>query len=304
LILKRTKQEGRIPLRAVARAEFCYHSLQRIFSIYITLTLPWQVPQGARFLRPSSFRRLPQNSIGLWLTQGIFPIFAAPLRGDFAFRPSGYIFSKIASVTPIVYLHGFASSPASSKARYFHDRLTAAGASVTIPDLTADDFEHLTLSSQLQVLSNHIGGACRLMGSSMGGYLAALHAARSPLVERLVLLAPAFSFHDRWHERLGPDQMAQWRETGRMEVFHYGFNEMRPISYNLIDDATRYPAYPDFSQPALIFHGRFDDIVPASYSERFAAGRPNVHLEIVDSGHDLLNVLDQISPQIIEFLTQ
>ena len=28
--LKRTKQEGRIPPHAVARAEFCYHSLQRI----------------------------------------------------------------------------------------------------------------------------------------------------------------------------------------------------------------------------------------------------------------------------------
>jgi pimeloyl-ACP methyl ester carboxylesterase len=205
-------------------------------------------------------------------------------------------------VAAILYLHGFASSPKSLKARYFHDRLTAAGASVTIPDLATGDFEHLTLSRQLQIIEN--ARPSRLMGSSMGGYLAALHAARSPLVERIVLLAPAFAFHDRWHERLGADEMARWRDAGTIDVFHHGFNEMRPISYDLITDAARYPAYPDVRQPTLIFHGRHDDIVPAAYSDKFAAGRPNVRLEIVDSGHDLLNVLDQISPQIIDFLTQ
>jgi hypothetical protein len=49
--LKRTKQEGRIPPRAVARAKFCYHSLQRISTFYITLYLPWQLPQSVRFLQ-------------------------------------------------------------------------------------------------------------------------------------------------------------------------------------------------------------------------------------------------------------
>jgi len=39
--LKRTKQEGRIPPHAVARTEFCYHSLQRISSLFITPSHPW-----------------------------------------------------------------------------------------------------------------------------------------------------------------------------------------------------------------------------------------------------------------------
>jgi hypothetical protein len=37
--LKRAKQEGRIPLRTVARPKFCYHSLRRIFIIYTTCRL-------------------------------------------------------------------------------------------------------------------------------------------------------------------------------------------------------------------------------------------------------------------------
>ena len=41
-----------------------------------------------------------------------------------------------------------------------------------------------------------------LIGSSLGGYLAALYAARHPAqIERLVLLAPAFQFPRRWRER-------------------------------------------------------------------------------------------------------
>ena len=43
-------------------------------------------------------------------------------------------------MTRIVYLHGFASGPASSKALFFRQRLEAAGALVDAPDLAAGDF--------------------------------------------------------------------------------------------------------------------------------------------------------------------
>jgi len=56
-------------------------------------------------------------------------------------------------------------------------------------------FEALTISGQLQ--GDRAGrrrSSVILMGSSLGGYLAALYASRHPdQVERLVLLAPAFS---------------------------------------------------------------------------------------------------------------
>ena len=200
---------------------------------------------------------------------------------------------------PIVYLHGFASGPTSSKARRFQGALP----DIEIPDLAAGDFERLTISGQLAVLDGVVGKRrVGLVGSSMGGYLAALYAARNPNVERLVLLAPAFGFSRRWPEKLGVAEMARWRATDAFEVFHYGERRNRVLRYGLIEDAARYEDFPDFHQPALIFHGRRDDIVPVEYSERFASGRSNIKLEVLESGHDLLDVLDGIVERGVEFL--
>jgi uncharacterized protein len=207
-------------------------------------------------------------------------------------------------MTRIVYLHGFASGPQSSKARYFRTLLERAGIPVDIPDLADGDFEHITITDQLAVLDRAVAGdPVALIGSSLGGYLAALHAARHAHVKRLVLLAPAFAFAQRWPERLGPAEVSAWRRSGTMDVFHYADNRNRKLGYQLLADAERFEAYPDFTQPALIFHGSHDDVVPARYSEEFAANHPNATLEVLDAGHDLLNVLDYMAPKILHFLT-
>lgn len=207
----------------------------------------------------------------------------------------------------ILYLHGFASGPSSSKARYFRSRLEAGGATVAVPDLSAGDFEHLTLTGQLAAVeaAARPGGRpepVALIGSSMGGYLAALYAARHSEVARLVLLAPAFGFARRWPEHLGAAATERWRVTGTMDVFHYGENRTRALSYRLMEDGATYEEAPEFRQPALIFHGASDDVVPPSISWAFAATHPNVTLEILDSGHELLNVLDYMAPKIEAFL--
>src|SRR5689334_23786387 len=107
-------------------------------------------------------------------------------------------------MTRIVYLHGFASGPSSSKARYFKEHLEANGARVDVPDLAAGDFEHLTISGQISLIEAMAGGEpVSLMGSSMGGYLASIYASRHPEVRRIVLLAPAFAISRRWPEWLG-----------------------------------------------------------------------------------------------------
>jgi len=207
-------------------------------------------------------------------------------------------------MTRIVYLHGFASSPMSSKARFFYDRLKRAGADIEIPDLADGDFEHLTITGQLAVIAKAVArGPVSLMGSSLGGYLAALFAARHPgAVDRLVLLAPAFGFARRWPERLGPDAAARWRDTGSMEVFHYGDKCTRRLAYTMLADGARYEDYPDFRQPALIFHGANDEVVPVRYSEKFAATHPNAKLAVLHSGHELLDVLEVMAPIVEAFL--
>jgi pimeloyl-ACP methyl ester carboxylesterase len=118
----------------------------------------------------------------------------------------------------------------------------------------------------------------------------------------VVLLAPAFGFARHWAERMGAAAVDAWRATGALEVFHYGENRQRRLSYALLDDGLKFEDYPDFRQPALIFHGAQDDVVPARYSAEFAATHPNARLETLASGHQLLDVLEYMAPKVREFL--
>jgi hypothetical protein len=77
---------------------------------------------------------------------------------------------------------------------------------------------------------------------------------------------------------------------------------MRRIGHELLEDALRYPASPDFSQPALIFHGLRDDVVPVAYSRAFAAAHANATLREVDSDHELTDALDRIVAESLPFL--
>ena len=192
-----------------------------------------------------------------------------------------------------IYLHGFASSPASKKAQFFRDRFAGEGVDLEVPVLDGGDFEGLTITRQLHTIERlAASGPLCIMGSSMGGYLAALYASLHPETSKAVLLAPAFGFTRRWPLSLGPERVEEWRRNGRMTVLHYGEKRNRDIGYGLLEDGLNYPDYPDFAQPALIFHGSADPVVPAEYSRGFAASHSNAELHILDSGHELIDQLD------------
>lgn len=203
----------------------------------------------------------------------------------------------------VIYLHGFASSPSSRKAQVFAERLREAGAVCDIPALDGGDFFHLTISRQLAVIdASAAGEPVTLIGSSMGGYLAALYAASHANVERVVLLAPAFGFARRWPQRLGEAAVAKWRAEGSMEVFHYAAGEPRRVGIALLEDGLQYPDFPDVRQPALLFHGKLDDVVPYRFSEEFRALHPEAQLHLFESGHELTDVLDEMWRLTAEFL--
>ncbi len=207
------------------------------------------------------------------------------------------------SVPLVLYLHGFASSPHSRKAQFFRDKLAAEDLGMEALDLAQGDFAGLTLSGQLGVVERAAAGkAVVLIGSSMGGYLAALYAARHPEVARLILLAPAFCFHSLWEKELGPERMAEWRENGTIPVFHYGEGRQMDLSYGLMEDAKNYEDYPDVAAPCLVFHGVNDPVVPITLSHTFARGRCNVRLVELHSGHELTDVLDAIWKESKPFL--
>ena len=203
----------------------------------------------------------------------------------------------------VLYLHGFASGPTSRKARFFAEKLASRGLTLEIPDLTEGNFEGLTITGQLKVIER----LCKkepivLIGSSLGGYLAALYAARRPEVDRLLLLAPAFHFYQLWASELGPDRLDLWRKAGSVPIFHYGADCEMPLSYALMQDAETYEAFPNFHQPALIFHGTRDAVVPVQHALAFAQSHENVRLIPLESGHELTDVLDAIWQEGQDFL--
>ena len=105
------------------------------------------------------------------------------------------------------------------------------------------------------------------------------------------------SFASRWPETLGEPTMAEWKRTNALKVFHYSEGREVELGYQLVEDARQYEAYPDVGQPVLIFHGRNDTVVPPEYSVSFAERHPaerhpNVRLRLLDSDHELGNVLD------------
>ena len=204
----------------------------------------------------------------------------------------------------LIYLHGFASGPQSSKGQFFRQRFAEMGRPVELPDLTQGDFEHTTLTQQLAFLDTLVGnGPAILLGSSLGGYLAALFAANHrQRVPGVVLLAPAFGFARRWAESLGEQTMREWRERGWRSVYHYGEKQERRIGYGLLGDGLQYEEFPEVRQPALVLHGRRDQSVDHRLSVRFAEGHPNVELILYDSDHQLLDVLEPMWERVGDFV--
>jgi pimeloyl-ACP methyl ester carboxylesterase len=202
-----------------------------------------------------------------------------------------------------LYFHGFASGPLSCKAQFFREKLAAAGIPVEIPALDQGDFEHLTITGQLALITSLLRGEpAVLIGSSMGGYLAALYASQHPEIDRMVLLAPAFGFGVRWSETFGAEKVAEWRTRGHAEVYHYATRDMQRLSVDLLNDSRQHPGYPPCSQPTLIFHGVEDSVVPIAASEKWVKENPQAKLVPVQSGHELLDVLEIIWERAESFL--
>lgn len=212
-------------------------------------------------------------------------------------------------VAPLIfYLHGFASSPKSTKVGYFADRLREHRVTLRCPDFNAPDFKTLTLTRMLDELEEQIGRVAAapvvLMGSSLGGTLAILAAERLPAhVERLVLFAPAVMFAKPGHHLLPPERIDEWRRRGSLPFFHHADHVERQLDYAFYEDSLRYDAFNAvMPQPTLIFQGLHDASVDFRAVERFARARSNITLTLLDDDHQLIASLPRMWADIAPFL--
>lgn len=208
---------------------------------------------------------------------------------------------------PVLYLHGFASSPASSKAAFFGARLRDCGRDMVCPDLNYPAFSSLTMTRMLGVVERFLDMASApvtLMGSSLGGTLALLAAERfTDRVERLVLLAPAVMFAKPGHHLLPPERIGEWRQKGALPFFHYAEGGERLLDVAFYEDSLRYDSFNvALRQPTLIFQGLRDTVVDPRTVEQFAYARPNVTLSLLDDDHQLASSLDRMWEAVGPFL--
>jgi pimeloyl-ACP methyl ester carboxylesterase len=211
----------------------------------------------------------------------------------------------------VFYLHGFASSPRSTKVGYFTERLREHGIAVRCPDFNEPEFSTLTLTRMLEQLGAELadidrdsGTPVTLIGSSLGGTLAVLAAERfASQVDRLVLLAPAVMFAKPGHHLLPPDRIEEWRRRGALPFFHYAAQAERPLNFAFYEDSLRYDAFTSaFVQPALAFQGIHDASVDYRTVEAFARTRPNVTLSLLDDDHQLIASVPRIWTDVRAFL--
>ena len=215
-----------------------------------------------------------------------------------------------------IYLHGFASSPDSIKAKYFRDRFYSLGIDIKTPDLNYKDFSRLTLTRQLnQVETEFLQtqssesvenvkklGEVTIIGSSFGGLTAAWLAQRQLSVKQIVLLAPAFQFLSHWLPQLGQQQLEKWQSEKYLPVYHYAEERYLPLNYEFVADMAQYPEEKLMrSIPTLILHGKHDTIIPIQASRSFASNHPWVQLIELEDDHSLGNVLEEIWEAIQKF---
>lgn len=205
------------------------------------------------------------------------------------------------------YLHGFASSNMATKGQALKRFYEARGLEFHTPDLNAPSFAELSYSAMLErldaidrELDEREGvepgtSRWRLIGSSMGGFVAARWACLHPeRVDRLLLLCPAFDFVARWPSLIGAQNFERWREQGRFALPDATGKPVE-VHFGLVEDAMTHPARPEVPCPTTIIHGTRDTVVPIESSREYAqAHGDRVRLIEVDDDHLLSRSLPTI----------
>jgi alpha-beta hydrolase superfamily lysophospholipase len=204
-------------------------------------------------------------------------------------------------MTPVLYFHGFASSPGSAKIAALRPLLAPYGIELVTPDLNVPSFAELDFHA---VVAHAVAEARRsepraLVGSSLGA-LTALSVAKGGFARPLVLIAPALGVARRWAERIP--------ESDPVRVFNYARNADAFIHRRFfvqmaslhVDDE------PPPSRVTAIM-GKKDETVPFEIVEetwrsweRAGLAPGSRFIELAEGDHSLVSAADVIRDAIVE----
>ena len=171
-------------------------------------------------------------------------------------------------------------------------------------DVTAPKMSELgwSIASQTEVLIRLLdkGDFDLVIGSSMGGLAAANASSMRPQTEtRLLLIAPAFGLAENW-EGMEEAGRSAWKTTGERRYTGYELDIVLP--WEFMESAEKM-SWPRPSHPTAIMHGKYDEVVPISFSRKVAEGCENVILHETDDSHRMKDSLRFI-PEIVSKLME
>ncbi len=199
-------------------------------------------------------------------------------------------------MTTYAYLHGFGSGPNARKAVELRAAFAARGLTLLTPNLAVPSFAKLSPHAGLEVIATLAreararGERLALVASSMGGFLAATHAARCPDdIAALVLLCPGFDMPARFRALVGERRLRRWKKHDRI-AYPDADNTLTAIHHALyteMEGLDAFPAPPANGAPVTIIHGVRDEVVPIEVSRGYVAQHPGVRLVELDDDHRL-----------------
>jgi len=196
----------------------------------------------------------------------------------------------------VLFAHGFEGSPTGSKPTYM---MEALGWDVTAPKMSELGW---SIASQTEVLIRHLdkGDFDLVVGSSMGGLAAANASSMRPQAEtRLLLIAPAFGLAENW-EGMEEAGRSAWKTTGERRYTGYELDIVLP--WEFMESAEKM-SWPRPAHPTAIMHGKYDEVVPISFSRKVADGCDNVSLHETDDSHRMKESLRFI-PEVVSKLME
>ncbi len=182
----------------------------------------------------------------------------------------------------VILCHGFLSDKQSRTNRRLTELLVPQGIATFRFDWygMGDTREHFAqmslkqcedqLESAFQVLHKRGINQLGLVGSSFGGLLAILSAAKYPDLLALGLKCPVVDFPESLRLEFGPEAMEHWKNTNHIPNIIDG-GEPVSLQYDFYEECLTYDAYGTLSHikaPTLIVHGEEDELIPRHQIDR------------------------------------